>query len=93
MKTSEKEISRIANGGMSGAPLTNRSLEVVKYISEKTSGKLPIIGVGGIMRVQDALNMLEAGASLIQVYSGFIYQGTGFVKQINKAVLKRRASA
>lgn len=75
-------ISSIANGGMSGAPLTKRSNEVIKYISEKTQGKLPIIGVGGIMSVQDAKDKLNAGASLIQIYSGFIYEGPMFVKRI-----------
>lgn len=74
----------IGNGGMSGAPLTARSLEMVAYIHKKTDGKLPIIGVGGIMTEDDAVNMLKAGASLIQLYSGFIYQGPGFVKRINK---------
>ena len=89
LKTSPEKIRAIANGGLSGSPITARSLEVVKYISEKTNGKLPIIGVGGILTVKDALNMLDAGASLIQVYTGFIYNGPGFVKKINKAVLKR----
>jgi len=90
LKTDPEVIRAIGNGGMSGAPLTLRSLEVVRYISERTDGKLPVIGVGGIMSVQDALNMLDAGATLIQVYSGFIYNGPGFVRQINRAILKRR---
>ncbi|MDR3329364.1 MAG: quinone-dependent dihydroorotate dehydrogenase, partial [Prevotellaceae bacterium] len=81
-------LAAVGNGGLSGAPLTQRSLEVVRYISQKTNGQLPIIGVGGIMTVQHALNMLHAGASLIQVYSGFIYQGPGFAKQICRAIAK-----
>ena len=88
LKTSAKKLQSIANGGLSGAPLTKRSLEIVRYISQKTEGKLPIIGVGGIMNEQDAINMLDAGASLIQVYSGFIYEGPGFVKRINKKIMK-----
>jgi dihydroorotate dehydrogenase len=89
LKTSENVVSAIGKGGLSGAPLTKRSLEVVQYISEKTEGKMPIIGVGGIMTPQDAINMLDAGASLVQVYSGFVYNGPGFVKKINKAILSR----
>ncbi|MFC2091099.1 quinone-dependent dihydroorotate dehydrogenase [Bacteroidota bacterium] len=86
--TSKERIDKIANGGLSGAPITKRSLEVVKYISEQTGGSLPIIGVGGIMTSEDALNMIRAGASLVQVYTGFIYNGPGFVKKINKAILR-----
>jgi dihydroorotate dehydrogenase len=87
LNTPEETISYIGKGGMSGAPITKRSLEVVRYISEKTAGKLPIIAVGGIMQVEDALNMLKAGAHLIQIYTGFIYGGPGLVRRINKAIL------
>ncbi len=83
------EIERIGNGGLSGAPLTKRSTEVIKYIHEKTGGKLPIIGVGGIMTPQDALDKINAGAALIQVYTGFIYEGPAFVSQINKFLSKK----
>lgn len=69
---------------MSGAPLTRRSLETVRYIHEKTEGRFPIIGVGGIMTEDDAVAMLDAGADLIQVYTGFIYNGPTFVKRICK---------
>jgi dihydroorotate dehydrogenase len=62
---------------------------MVRYISGKTQGKLPIIGVGGIMTSQDTLNMLRAGASLVQVYTGFIYQGPGFVKKICREIAKK----
>ncbi|MDR2814359.1 MAG: quinone-dependent dihydroorotate dehydrogenase, partial [Prevotellaceae bacterium] len=75
LKTPQPKVESIGRGGLSGAPLTQRALEMVQYISRKTHGKLPIIGVGGIMTPQDALNMLHAGAALVQVYSGFIYQG------------------
>ncbi|MDR1225429.1 MAG: quinone-dependent dihydroorotate dehydrogenase [Prevotellaceae bacterium] len=89
LTTRHQEVEAIGNGGLSGAPLTARSLDMVKYISAKTGGKLPIIGVGGIMSVEDALNMLNAGASLIQVYTGFIYNGPGFVKKICRAILNK----
>lgn len=92
LKTSAERIEAIGSGGMSGAPITGRSLEVVRYIHNKTGGNLPIIAVGGIMNVQDALNMLEAGATLIQLYTGFIYEGPGLAKRINKAILQNRTS-
>ncbi len=87
--TDKKRINEIANGGLSGKPLTNRSTEIIRYIHKKSEGNIPIIGVGGIMSVQDALDKLEAGASLIQLYTGFIYEGPGFVKRINKAILNK----
>ncbi|MDR1054239.1 MAG: quinone-dependent dihydroorotate dehydrogenase [Prevotellaceae bacterium] len=88
LKASTRKIEKIGNGGLSGTPLAQRSLEIVRYIDQKTGSKLPIIGVGGIMTVQDAINMLNAGASLVQVYTGFIYEGPGFVKQINRRLLQ-----
>lgn len=84
----QDKIDVIGNGGLSGKPLTSRSIEVVHYISRKTNGQMPIIGVGGIMSVDDALNMLRAGAYLIQVYTGFIYQGPGLIRDIHKAIIK-----
>ena len=92
LSTAEK-IQAIGKGGMSGAPITARSLEVVRYIHQKSEGKLPILAVGGIMSVEDALNMLDAGATLIQIYTGFIYQGPGLARQINRALVKRRAGS
>ena len=87
--TSDKEsIEAIGDGGMSGAPLFERSLSFVKYIHKRTNGTLPIIAVGGIMSPENAKAMLDAGASLIQVYSGFIYNGPAFVKNINKYLAK-----
>jgi len=88
--TDNKTIEKIANGGLSGKPLTKRSTEIIRYLTEKSGGTIPIIGVGGIMTVEDALEKLDAGATLIQIYTGFIYEGPGFVKQINKAILKRK---
>lgn len=84
----EESVKNIGNGGMSGAPLRDRSTEIIRYISSKTGGKLPIIGVGGIMSPEDAVEKLKAGASLVQIYSGFIYEGPMLVKRINKAILK-----
>ncbi|WP_328459996.1 quinone-dependent dihydroorotate dehydrogenase [Actinoplanes sp. NBC_00393] len=69
-------------GGLSGKPLTERSRAVVKFVHDETGGKLPIIGVGGIMSVDDAARLLDAGASLVQLYSGFIYQGPDLVRAV-----------
>ena len=76
-------------GGLSGKPLTNRSTEVIRFLSEKSNKSFPIIGVGGIHSAKDALEKLDAGASLIQLYTGFIYEGPKLVKEINKALLQR----
>jgi dihydroorotate dehydrogenase len=91
LKTNADKIEAIGKGGLSGAPITERSLEVVKYVHQKTRGKLPIIAVGGIMSVKDAMNMLDAGATLIQLYTGFIYEGPGLVRKINREILKLRS--
>ncbi|MHC5354132.1 quinone-dependent dihydroorotate dehydrogenase [Myroides sp. LJL115] len=74
-------------GGLSGKPLTQRSTEVIRFLSEKSNKAFPIIGVGGIHSAQDAIDKLEAGASLIQLYSGFIYEGPALIKQINQRIL------
>jgi len=75
-------------GGLSGKPLTQRSTEVIAYLHKKSKDAFPIIGVGGIHSANDALEKLQAGASLVQLYTGFIYEGPGLVKQINKRILK-----
>ena len=80
----QEKIDQIGNGGMSGAPLHKKNVELVRYVHEKSEGKLPIIGVGGIMSGADAKEMLDAGASLVEIYSGFIYEGPGLVKKIIK---------
>jgi dihydroorotate dehydrogenase len=85
-----EDTTSIGMGGLSGAPLRDRSTEVIRYISQKSEGRVPIIGVGGITTPTDALEKLKAGASLIQVYTGMIYEGPGLVKEINKAILKRK---
>lgn len=74
-------------GGLSGKPLTKRSTEVIRYLSEKSGKAFPIIGVGGIHSAQDAQEKLAAGASLIQLYTGFIYEGPGLIKRICKTLL------
>ncbi len=76
-------------GGLSGKPLTKRSTEVIRFLSEKSNKAFPIIGVGGIHSAEDALEKLDAGASLVQLYTGFIYEGPALVKAINKKVLSR----
>lgn len=72
-------------GGLSGAPLTERALEVVRFVAKETGGTLPIIGVGGISGPDDALRMFDAGASLVQLYTAFIYQGPALVRRIARA--------
>ena len=76
-------------GGLSGKPLTARSTEVIRFLSEHSNGEIPIIGVGGIHSPEDALEKLRAGASLIQLWTGFIYEGPSLVRKINKAILKK----
>lgn len=92
LSTPSATIEEIGNGGLSGQALTARSTEVIRYLHEKSDGKLPIIGVGGIASAKDAIEKLEAGASLIQVYSGFIYEGPGLVRQINKELARKMAN-
>lgn len=82
--------SKTETGGLSGKPLTNRSTEVIRFLSEKSNKAFPIIGVGGIHSAQDALDKLDAGASLIQLYTGFIYEGPSLVKAINKKILENQ---
>jgi len=76
-------------GGLSGKPLTKRATEVIRFLSEKSNKAFPIIGVGGIHSDEDALEKLEAGASLIQLYTGFIYEGPKLVTEINKKILEK----
>lgn len=80
----QDKIEKIGNGGMSGAPIHKKNVELVRYVNEKAQGKLPIIGVGGIMSGEDAMDMINAGASLVEIYSGFIFEGPGLVKRIIK---------
>ena len=84
--TSEKKAE---TGGLSGRPLTQRSTEVIPFLAEKSQHRFPIIGVGGIHTPEDALEKLRAGASLVQIFTGFIYEGPSLIKRINKAIIKR----
>lgn len=77
-------------GGLSGKPLAKRSTEVIRFLSEKSNKSFPIIGVGGIHSADDAIEKLEAGASLVQLYTGFIYEGPALVKAINKKIVSNR---
>jgi len=84
LKTDKSKITEIGQGGLSGLPLKQRSTELIKYVSEKTKRRLPIIGVGGIFNINDAIEKINAGASLIQIYTGFIYEGPFLARKINK---------
>ncbi|MEG2755474.1 MAG: quinone-dependent dihydroorotate dehydrogenase [Mucinivorans sp.] len=90
LTTERSQVKKIGNGGLSGAPLTIRTREMVRYVHQKTQGKIPIIGVGGIMSAQDATAMIEAGASLVQIYSGFIYNGPTMPRDICREILKKQ---
>ncbi len=89
LKTSKSRVEEIGAGGLSGKPVKNRSTEVIRYLATKSNKSFPIIGVGGIHSAEDALEKLDAGADLIQVYTGFIYEGPKLMKRINKAILAR----
>jgi len=88
LKTDVARLEAIGNGGVSGQPIKEKSTQVIKYLSEKSQKAFPIIGVGGIHSAQDALDKIAAGADLVQIYTGFIYEGPALVKRINKAILK-----
>lgn len=89
LATPPKKIETIGAGGLSGKPLTKRATEVIRYLHQKTNGKLPIIAVGGIFTAADAKEKLDAGAALVQVYTGFIYEGPSIVKNICKGLIKQ----
>ena len=88
LKASKKQLQEIGNGGLSGLPIKEKSTRVIKYLKDTSNKAFPIIGVGGIHSAKDALEKIEAGADLVQIYTGFIYEGPGLIKQINKALLK-----
>ena len=90
LKTSSNEVKAMGAGGLSGIPVQERSTEVIKYISEKSNGSIPIIGVGGIHSAEAAIEKLKAGASLVQMYTGFIYEGPAVIRKINRAIIKYR---
>lgn len=86
LQSNTTTVEAIGAGGLSGAPLKNRSTEVVRYIHQKTNGAIKIIAAGGIYSAQDAQEKIDAGASLVQVFSGFIYEGPALASQINKNI-------
>lgn len=89
LKASKAQLEAIGHGGLSGQPIKSKSTKVIKYLSEKSNKAFPIIGVGGIHSGEDALEKLDAGADLIQIYTGFIYEGPSLIKAINKAILNK----
>ncbi|MBR9919888.1 MAG: quinone-dependent dihydroorotate dehydrogenase [Bacteroidetes bacterium] len=88
LSTTDNEVEEIGAGGLSGKPLQKRATEVIRYLAQKSDHSFPIIGVGGIDSPESAIEKLEAGASLVQVYSGMIYQGPGLIRAINKALVQ-----
>ena len=84
---SEESLTKIGNGGLSGKPIKDRSTQVIKYLADTSKKAFPIIGVGGIHSAEDAMEKLNAGADLVQIYTGFIYEGPSLVKNINKEIL------
>jgi dihydroorotate dehydrogenase len=93
LRTPPARVAAVGAGGLSGAPLTERSRRMVADLYRRTGRRLPIIGVGGIMSGEDAWQMIRAGASLVQVYTGFVYGGPGFVKSIHRHLLRRLAES
>ncbi|WP_294213047.1 quinone-dependent dihydroorotate dehydrogenase [uncultured Chryseobacterium sp.] len=89
LKTPPEVLAEIGNGGLSGKPIRERSTRMIRYLSEKSNRAFPIIGVGGIHSAKDAIEKLDAGASLVQLYTGFIYEGPELIHDINREVLKR----
>lgn len=93
LETSEETLDEIGSGRLSGAPLTQRAIEVVRRIHQRSHGAYPIIGVGGLMNADDVKAMLAAGASLVQLYTGYIYEGPGLVKEICRVLIDDAQSA
>jgi len=91
LKTNIASLEQIGAGGLSGKPLLKRSTEVVKYLHQKSNGAFPIVAVGGIQSADDAMEKFAAGASLVQLYTGFIYEGPALVKEINNRLVNELA--
>lgn len=89
LKTDSAKVEAIGMGGLSGLPVKERSTEVIRYLAQKSNKAFPIIGIGGIHSAKDAMEKLEAGADLIQLYTGFIYEGPKLIKKINQEILKK----
>ena len=88
LKVTPERLQEIGNGGISGQPIKHQSTKVIQYLADNSNKSFPIIGVGGVHSEQDALDKIAAGADLVQIYTGFIYEGPGLVKRINKAILR-----
>jgi dihydroorotate dehydrogenase len=88
LATPKEEVEKMGAGGLSGKPLTKRSTEVIRYLCERSGKAFPVIGVGGIHSAEDAIEKLNAGAALVQIYTGFIYEGPGLAKKINKGIVR-----
>jgi len=88
LQTDEHLVKEIGEGGLSGKPLNKRSTEIIRHIAERSKRAIPIIGVGGVNSPADAWEKIEAGATLLQVYTGFIYEGPGLIKKIKKYLLE-----
>lgn len=89
LKVSHSRLNEIGNGGLSGKPIKEKSTEVIKYLATQSNNSFPIIGVGGIHSAQDAIDKLDAGATLVQLYTGFVYEGPSLIKAINKKLIER----
>jgi dihydroorotate dehydrogenase len=92
LETNGKQVQAFGEGGLSGAPLRGRSREMVATLYNLTRGSMPLIGVGGIFTAEDAWEMISAGASLLQIYTGFIYEGPSIVRKINEGLRRIIAS-
>ena len=90
LRTSDEKLAKIGNGGLSGKAIQHRSTQVVKWLSEITKGGKPIVGVGGIHDLDSAIEKLSAGASLLQIYTGMIYEGPGLIRSIKKGLVKKQ---
>jgi dihydroorotate dehydrogenase len=88
LNTAPDEVAAIGEGGLSGKPLAERSTEIIRFMRKQLGEEIPIIGVGGIHSAEDALEKIEAGADLIELYTGFIYEGPALIKSINKTLSK-----
>ena len=86
--TSNSEIESIGAGGVSGEPVQDRSTEVIRYLSERSQNEFAIIGVGGVSSPESAKAKLDAGADLVQIYTGLIYEGPALIKKINKCLIQ-----
>jgi dihydroorotate dehydrogenase len=89
LKVSDAQLDTIGNGGLSGKPVAYKSTKVIQYLADTSNKSFPIIGVGGIHSAEDALDKIKAGADLVQIYTGFIYEGPSLIKKINKKILQQ----